>query len=183
MRLALEPHPDAAAPSLRIEAEASRPAPGFLELRFIVAGDVGIVRLPPAATFRRADGLWRHTCFEAFVRAPGEAGYLELNFAPSGSWAAYRFSDYRAGMIAAEEVGPPALAFASEDARFDLSASVHLEPALGLLVDLPWQIGLAAVIEDRDGRVSHWALRHPPGAPDFHHQHCFAAELPPPKPA
>ena len=183
MRIALEPHPDAAAPNLRIGAEASRPAPGFLELRFTVAGDVGIVRLPAAAAFRRADELWRHTCFEAFVRAPGEAGYLELNFASSGAWAAYRFSDYRAGMIPAEKVGPPALVAAFEGDRFDLTASVDLEPALGLLADLPWQIGLAAVIEDRDGAVSHWALRHPPGAPDFHHQHCFAAELPPPKPA
>ena len=82
------------------------------EVRFIQAGilfcdytlhaDLEQVRLPEAAAAgARTDELWRHTCFEAFIAA-GDAGpYFEFNFSPSGDWAAYRFSAYRAGMAQA----------------------------------------------------------------------------------
>ena len=37
--------------------------------------------------------------------------------------------------------------------------------------------GLSAVIEDPNGVLSYWALRHPPGKPDFHHPDTFALEI------
>ena len=40
-----------------------------------------------------------------------------------------------------------------------------------------WRIALAAVIEDENGGLSYWALRHPPGKPDFHHPNGFALEV------
>jgi hypothetical protein len=49
------------------------------------------------------------------------------------------------------------------------------------LPTLPWDYGLCAVIEERDARLSYWALAHPPGRPDFHHPACFAATLPAPE--
>ena len=45
------------------------------------------------------------------------------------------------------------------------------------------KIALSAVIEETDGTKSYWALRHPPGAPDFHHPDCFALTLEAPDPA
>lgn len=45
----------------------------------------------PAQTGR----LWEQTCFEAFIADTGKAAYREYNFAPSGDWAVYEFSDYR----------------------------------------------------------------------------------------
>jgi hypothetical protein len=36
---------------------------------------------------------------------------------------------------------------------------------------------LAAVIEDENGGLSYWALRHPPGKPDFHHPNAFAMTI------
>ena len=41
----------------------------------------------------------------------------------------------------------------------------------------PAFIALAAVIEDENGRLSYWGLRHPPGKPDFHHPNGFALEV------
>jgi hypothetical protein len=38
-------------------------------------------------------------------------------------------------------------------------------------------MGLSAVIEERDGMLSYWALRHAPGKPDFHRRDGFALEL------
>src|ERR671912_1155675 len=104
MLAVLPPPPAAPAPAIRIEAEITRPAPRRLALRYRVGGDLDAIELPPPGAPRRADGLWLHTCFELFLRAPAEAGYVECNFAPSGEWALYRFSDYRAGMAPVEEV-------------------------------------------------------------------------------
>jgi hypothetical protein len=39
------------------------------------------------------------------------------------------------------------------------------------------RLALTAVVEDARGRLSYWALRHPPGRPDFHHRDGFALVL------
>ena len=41
------------------------------------------------------------------------------------------------------------------------------------------RLGLSAVVEEYDGMLSYWALRHPPGKPDFHHAAAFALVLEP----
>jgi hypothetical protein len=180
MRLPLELHPDfgcAAAASVDVEVE--RPDPVTLTLVYRVQGSPADLRLPPAGTPERTDGLWEHTCFEAFVRAGADAPYVEFNFAPSLQWAAYRFSGYRRGMRAAE-TRPPALRVHSGKGHFELHATLRLEG----LADLPstalWKLNLSAVIEEANGGKSYWALAHPAGKPDFHHPACFTHELQPP---
>src|SRR5688572_23928827 len=71
---------------------------GQLELGYRLAGELAALRLPEPREPVRTDGLWRHTCFEAFIAqaAPGE--YWEYNFSLSGAWAAYHFTAYREGM-------------------------------------------------------------------------------------
>jgi hypothetical protein len=44
------------------------------------------------------DGLWKHTCFEVFLRDPAGIGYAEFNFSPSTEYAGYGFTRYREGM-------------------------------------------------------------------------------------
>ena len=82
----------------RIDVDIVRPRPGHLVLRYVVAGRAKDLRLPPVSAPVRADELWRHTCFEAFVQASPGASYYEFNFAPSTQWAAYEFDAYRSGM-------------------------------------------------------------------------------------
>jgi hypothetical protein len=94
----LVPHP-ASPPTVavRIGVSVAAAGDGRLALHYHLEGDTNSVRWPAARPGQRIDGLWRHTCFEAFLVAPsGE--YLEYNFAPSGAWAAYHFSAYRAAM-------------------------------------------------------------------------------------
>ncbi len=42
---------------------------------------------------------------------------------------------------------------------------------------MDWQLGLSAVLEEKDGTKSYWALAHPDGKPDFHEPGCFTAKL------
>ena len=173
MVLTLQRHPDFPCESVAAIAVAvARPRAGRLELAFSVRGATSALVLPPPAAAVRTDGLWRHTCFEAFLGA-GE-GYYEFNLSPSGAWAAYRFDGYRQGMAAAD-VASPASGVARRADGFDLTAAIDLPP------DAAGPLGLSAVIEEAGGRLSYWALAHPPGRPDFHHADCFAAELPAPE--
>jgi hypothetical protein len=45
--------------------------------------------------------------------------------------------------------------------------------------DAIWALGLSAILEEKGGTKSYWALAHPSGdKPDFHAPDCFAASLP-----
>jgi hypothetical protein len=180
MRHALKLHPDSrCADGLTIDVGVTRESPSTLALTYFLSGDIDALRLPPAAATARRDNLWRHTCLEAFARARDGDSYVEFNFAPSTEWAAYRFGGYRKGMAPADEVGAPRVNVRSARESVVLQASVDLSKLLLLPRDAVWRLGLSAVIEEMNGRISYWALAHPPGKPDFHHSDCFALELPP----
>lgn len=174
MNLELQRHPSTPCAAVtRIAVEVERPRPDALALHYRLAGDTEGLRLPPLGPRERKDELWRGTCFEAFVGAPGETGYYELNYAPSTQWAAYRFTGYRQGMSSATGLGAPRLGVRSNARVLAMQVLQDLSP----LAQHPWRLGLSAVIEEADGRISYWALAHPPGKPDFHHADCLAAEL------
>lgn len=177
-RAALISHPDTPGEAVwRIAAEVSLVAGLNLSCNYFLYGDLAAVRVPGARTGRRADGLWQHTCFEVFVAADREPGYFEFNFSPGLDWAAYWFAAYRDGMTPANLTQAPGLNVRRTADRLELSATVHLA-GLGALFEAPrLRVALAAVVEEDSGRLSYWALQHPPGNPDFHHPDGFALEL------
>ncbi|HKA76229.1 MAG TPA: DOMON-like domain-containing protein [Pseudolabrys sp.] len=180
MRQQLRLHPDSRSVAVaQIEVEIARPRADILVLSYIVTGNMGGIRMPLATAGGRSDELWRHTCFEAFVRVSQDTSYYELNFSPSKQWAAYRFSNYRKGMRAADEISGLPIEILSGPDRYTLQISMDLDQFLRLPSDGLWRLGLSALIEDMSGRVSYWALAHPPGKPDFHHADCFAYEFSP----
>jgi hypothetical protein len=177
MRQTLRLHRDSSCIAVtQIEVELVRPHARSLVFAYIVAGKISDLAIPPMAAATRADELWRHTCFEAFVAVSPSVGYYEFNFAPSTQWAAYRFSSYRAGMRVATEIDAPEITVESSPKRYVLQASLELDKAL--FSQAPTlRLGLSAVIEESNGRRSYWALAHPPGNADFHHSDCFALEV------
>ena len=178
MRQTLKLHPDSRCSAItQIEVVLARPQASVLLLSYRATGAIGDLRIPSIVAAARADELWRHTCFEAFVRpnASGEV-YYEFNFAPSTQWAAYAFDGYRSGMRVAADVGEPQIVVNAGREIMTLQASLDLD-GLRLPGRAPWRLGLSAVIEEANGRKSYWALAHPPGKPDFHHADCFALEL------
>ncbi len=142
-----------------------------MSLIYLADCPADLLALPVATASERTDGLWQHTCFEAFI-ASGDGGYAEFNLSPSGQWAAYDFDAYRGGMRDRPTL-PPLIKFESDQAAVKLIATIDLTGLSGALA-------LSAVIEEADGTKSYWALAHAEGKPDFHHPACFAANLPAP---
>ncbi len=161
----------------RFTVQARRTRAGSLALRYVIEGDPASVRLPDPRPSRRADELWRHTCFEAFLAGGARAGYHEFNFAPSAEWAVYRFTAYRTGMTAVDPIPPPTLTLRVGADRLELEAVVELAELAAESSAAEARLALSAVIEERSGQRSYWALRHPPGPPDFHHPDGFALPL------
>lgn len=147
-----------------------------LHLRFELQGRIDTVLVPsPAAAPARRDGLWQHTCFEAFVARRESAEYTEINLSPSGDWACYRFERYRAGQANATLPQAPCITGTQPSAdTFTLDAQVDL-PAFSAPVGL--DVGLSAVIERRDGSKTYWALAHPGDKPDFHLRDGFTLRM------
>jgi len=152
---------------------------GRFVLNYRIEGDIGALSIPQIGPPQRSDGLWQNTCLEAFVKGPGEV-YYEFNFSPSAAWMAYRFTSYRQGIVAVENIEPVKISVYRDSHRFELEAVVNnpnrpamLEEGIGL------RLGLSAVVKDNHGGLSYWAIAHPKDQPDFHHPDSFAFEIGP----
>ena len=150
---------------------------GEIALGYILRGDLDRFLIPTPRTPCRRDGLWQHTCFESFIGVENSPAYLEFNFSPSGEWAAYAFRTYRDGGPIENDELDPQIAVRTEVETLELSAVIRLGRLPAIQSDATIRLGLSAVVEELDGSHSYWALRHPPGKPDFHHSDAFALEI------
>ncbi|MFZ5747335.1 MAG: DOMON-like domain-containing protein [Pseudomonadota bacterium] len=170
----LVPHPAAPPSAVRgVDAVLLRRADGGWLVEFVVDHG-GALALPEPAAAARVDELWRTTCFELFVTDPA-GGYREFNLSPSTEWAAYRFTGYREGMADLPLSAPPATA---PEPGPTVYAQVSILPPDAIPASAGVRIALTAVIEEAGGAKSYWAVTHPREKPDFHHDACFALQLP-----
>lgn len=154
-----------------------QPGPCALELHYCVTGNIRNLHLPPKGDIKRSDDLWQHTCFEAFIRPANAEIYYEFNFAPSREWAAYQFSSYRSAMRIADEISAPHMKSTTDLDKYQLQVALDLAFLPDAFKNRECSLAASAVIEEASGQKSYWALAHPPGKPDFHHDDGFVQEL------
>ena len=162
----LRPHPASAwLPAFGLSVEVQCTEDG-LRLGYMLTGELDDLLVPAPQHPGPADELWRHTCLEAFLLEGSGPGYRELNFSPSGQWAHYRFSGQRVRDVT------PAVPLTAPVCQWQMTpGQLKLQVRLPAHVELPDDgrlLGLSAVLEHRDGRLSYWALAHPAARPDFH---------------
>jgi hypothetical protein len=145
----------------------------------MLEGDLDRLQVPARHSPRFIDELWRHTCFEMFIARQGDTHYHELNFSPSGEWAAYAFARYRERVPLDAEIAliDPRLTVCRSAGKLELDAVVRLDRLSPRYADAKLVLGLSAVVESDEGSLSYWALKHPSAKPDFHHPDAFVLEL------
>lgn len=148
-----------------------RLADGRMMLRYRLDG-CGDVVLPRGPASGRADDLWHTTCFELFIADVGGC-YREFNFAPSGQWAAYRFSGYRNLAGDYEPIIEPEIITDSGASVLTVTVFLSAQEFAGSS-----HTSLTAVVEEKRKRMSYWADRHPGLKPDFHNPACFVLPVP-----
>lgn len=150
--------------------------PDELRISFQIDGAIERLRLSGPGTALRTDGLWQHSCFEAFLRADASDSYHEFNFAPSGDWAAYRFAARREGRQS-PAMPAPRMEFHRAAEVCELNAGISLAALRDLAEARVLETGFAAVIEDEDGQLSYWALAHRAAQADFHDPGTFTLRV------
>ncbi len=166
---------DSTLPNLEVIGTIARRDP-FLLIQYTLLGAVDQVVLPISdeAPARKAN-LWEQTCLEFFLSVRNSPSYWEFNLSPSGHWNIYQFDSYRQGMQ--EETAYEALPFTieSEPDAFSLSLKLDLDDIIpvGRVLD----VGISAVTQLQDGKITHWALTHPSTKADFHKRESFTIKL------
>jgi hypothetical protein len=154
------------------------PEGATLRLHYRLEADLGsaasALLLPPPGPPSRRDGLWQHTCLEAFLAPADGEPYWELNLAPSGDWALYRFAAYRRGQQSPALENLP-VAVVNRAEQLELSLNFPLPTELATASQL--ELAVTAVLEQQSGALSYWALRHPAAQPDFHLREGFVLRL------
>lgn len=175
-----------------------------LEVVYKLQGDLAKLSLPsPANQAERRDLLWQSTCLELFLAPRSSNGYWEFNLSPAGHWNVYRLEGYRQGLTSEpayqqlpfqvkHHAQPLAHHLATPPGQ-QLTMTLHcpLPPDVrGKLVETAGEtvattagcpdleVGITAVIEHSDGRLSYWALHHPAAEADFHHRGGFTIQVP-----
>ena len=171
-------HPESLGGAVRsVGARVCRGAGGTLAITYSIEADLARVRVPQPRPPRIAHRLWQHTCCECFIILEGRPGYHEFNFAPSGEWAAYAFAKYRDGAALADEALNPRVAVRRAAEKIEVDASIPLERLSAMHPRGKLSVALSVVVEDEDGVLSYWALRHSAGKADFHQRDSFVLEL------
>ena len=75
-------------------------------------------------------------------------------------------------MAQAEVYRPPYIRMEDNFTWWAVGATIAVE------ADQRWDLGLSAVLEERDGTKSYWSLAHSSEKPDFHMCDCFVGKLP-----
>ena len=149
---------------------------GRIVFRYVLRAQIPRVRIPPPQPVERADGFGSTRVSKPLSWRPARRATTSSISRRRGQWAVYRFEAtarefVRAPRCTAGNLGPPL--------RRSSRARGGRAPA-----DLTaWQgrprckLALTAVVEDDNGTLSYWALKHAPGKPDFHHPDGFVLEL------
>ena len=170
----LHPFPGQSSGGVTIKGDLTRTQQTIV-LSFVLQGNLGDIVLPAATTQRRDDNLWQATCLEMFWAEEGRKNYWELNLAPNGAWNVYAFADYRAEMRREERIAKPLTETTRTEESFALTAELEIGNLHGN--NTPLRVGITAVLQHRDNRLSYWALAHPENKPDFHAPETFLLRM------
>ena len=146
-----------------------------LAISYRLSGRAQIIVPVTAGKPVRQFDLWEHTCFEFFLGIKNAAQYWEFNLAPTGHWNVFRFSKYRYDIAEEMAFQNLPLQISRSDNELQLDLKINLDSIIAPEQSL--DIGITAVIEDRQKNLSYWALTHPKPETDFHNRDGFVINL------
>ncbi|MFA6238695.1 MAG: hypothetical protein WC635_15275 [Bacteriovorax sp.] len=173
-KFSLIPFDPATAPKIRIETELNQNSDSLFISYRIRAGFDLIDCGSGTPKKERITGLWEKTCFELFVK--NESGqYVEFNFSPNFEWNCFYFNKKGDALSEWSKMRAPATDILFSEDHF-LHFSVikkDLFPDGFFDSEHSLSVGITAVIKEKTGALSYWALSHADSRPNFHHFDSF----------
>lgn len=147
-----------------------------LTLRYQVDGDSSDLFWPEQKQApERRDEIWQATCFEFFLASRNNAPYIELNFCPSGDWAAYVFDVYRGSSINPDFSAPRISTTKTTSSSKVLEVVIPWLPLKSLLSEGDALIFALTACLQNGGKQSFWSHAHAADQPDFHNKALYLA--------
>jgi hypothetical protein len=172
----LRQHPQTIQLPIELNCTISREGKA-LSVAFQLIDQHSQVLLPYKKKGERLNQLWEQTCFEFFFAKPGGSNYWEVNLSPSTAWNVFSFVDNRRGMATEERLQHLPIKTHSDKTTGTFSLATTLPLDNLYLNDSPLQLGVAAVIQTKNNKQTHWALFHANNHPDFHDRASFVLEI------
>ena len=144
----------------------------LLHIEYVISDDWQKVKIPSKSnSCDRQDGLWETTCLEFFIGIVDSPIYWEFNLSPSGCWNVYRFTGYREGMEIETAFENLPFEFIQQSDR--LLLQIQIDTTQIVKKSQALEIAITTVIEEQEGNISYWALKHSGKQADFHLRDSF----------
>jgi hypothetical protein len=115
---------------------------------------------------KRADELWKSTCFEAFMAHPKQNAYWEINISSQGGWNLYHFTAYR-------QPQPPQQNFDFKLIELSTTATQVRAVLEHSLASKQLDASLCCVIKSKNNETFYYSTQHAGVKPDFHLRESF----------
>ena len=145
--------------------------PKKVHLTFMLNGEIKNYIVPNKEKLKRANELWKTTCFELFLANSKEEKYYELNISPTLAWNFYTLSEYRAvPKEVAEEIEPLIMSRRDEE-NYEITFELESKTVNFEAFDT---FNLACILLSNAKKRTFWSLNPQHGLPDFHNQQSFS---------
>jgi len=139
-----------------------------LKLSFLLEGALVNYAFSSSQMPKRANELWKATCFELFLANSKKDEYYEFNISPSLAWNLYHLSTYRAEPKEVELLVEPVIKITKENGCYRVDFELK-----GFALSSFDRVNLTAILLTKEGERTFWSLKKMQGSPDFHERGYF----------
>lgn len=172
----LQPFPTVSPlPDIKIKCTVVRNS-NTLDVSYELSGDIKDLLIPEkAGAPARKTRLWEETCLELFLGISNSPVYREFNLSPAGHWNVFLFDAYRQGMR--EEPAFKSLPFNVQVSPDSFVLCLEIELNRIIRTGQSLEAAVCAVVKQKNGNTSYWAVTHKGLQADFHRRDSFIIEL------
>ncbi len=136
-----------------------------IKIKYEIIGDLLSYNFPKVTKQKRANELWRDTCFELFIANYSSEEYYEINTSPSTEWNAYHFTSYKNEMKASDVFSVPNISFYQLDKRYEFSFEMTFRKDI---FEKELLVNLAVILLDQKGIRHFYTIHRQNKSPNFH---------------
>ncbi len=139
-----------------------------VKISFFIKGLLAEYVFPLKSEKKRANELWKATCFELFLANSTKEAYYELNFSSSLAWNFYYLSGYRAEVKELQNISNPKIEVYKSDNKFKIVLEMEVEN----LKEFD-SYNVACIVLNKKNERIFWSVHHHLNRPDFHNKNNF----------
>ena len=136
-----------------------------ISLHFKITGVLKNYQFPQIDKLKRANELWKATCFELFLANSKTKIYYEINISPTLHWNIYRLETYRAEPKELIVSSEPLIEIREDEESYEIDFELECKELNLAEFD---QYNLAVILLNIENEREFWAVNLVGESPDFH---------------